>query len=210
MLSTTARLALTAAALALSAPAWAQEAATETPDLSGVQTAIDAATTAGLLETLTSGEAYTAFVPTNEAIESVQDAATDILADQEQTAQLIQGYVIEGNVLAADAIALVNDGGGTASVDSLAGTPINLALDGETLTVNGAPVTTPDLQLGNVTVHVIDGVYLPTEADAGAADAAATDGAATDGAATEGATTEEGAATEGEEATEGTTTESGG
>jgi uncharacterized surface protein with fasciclin (FAS1) repeats len=170
MLPTTARLAVTAAALALAAPAWAQDATTETPDLSGVQTAIDAATSAGLLETLTSGEAYTAFIPTNEAIESQQEAATAAMEDQAGLATLIQGYVIPGNVLAADAMTLVTDGGGTTTVDSLAGTPIELAMDGETLTVNGAPVTTPDLQLGNVTVHVIDGVYLPEGGDAAASE----------------------------------------
>ncbi len=190
MLSTTARLTLTAAALAVALPAFAQDA--ETPDLSGVQTAIDAATSAGLLETLTSGEAFTAFVPTNEALEAVQDAAADILGDQEQTAQLIQGYVIPGTVLAADAMTLVTDGGGTATVDTLAGRPINLTMDGETLSVNGAPVVTPDVTLGNVTIHVIDGVFLP---GAAGEDAAATEGATTEGTAAEGATTE-GTATE--------------
>lgn len=163
MLSTTARLTLTAAVLALAPPAFAQDS--EMPDLSGVQVAVDAATGAGLLEVLTSGEAYTAFVPTNEALAAVQDAAADILGDQEQTAQLIQGYVIPGTVMAADAVTLVTDAGGTATVESLAGTPINLTVEGETLSVNGAPVVTTDVMLGNVTVHVIDGVFLPGAAE---------------------------------------------
>lgn len=133
------------------------------PDLSGVSTAIDAATAAGLLETLTSGEEFTAFVPTNEALAAVQDAATDALADQTAAAELIQAYVIPGRVMAADAMSMVEGDGGTSTVDSLSGAPINLMMDGDTLTVNGAPVTQPDLMLGNVVIHVIDGVYLPTE-----------------------------------------------
>lgn len=182
MLSTTARLSLIAATLAFAAPAFAQETTTEdtttttdmattdtaaadagtAPDLTGVQMAIDAAMSAGLIETLTSGEPYTAFVPTNTALEAVADASADVLADQTQAAELIQAYVIPGNVMAADAMTLVTDGGGTATVDSLSGAPLTLAMDGETLTVNGAPVTQPDIMLGNVTIHVIDGVYLPT------------------------------------------------
>ena len=95
-------------------------------------------------------------------LEAVADASADVLADQTQAAELIQAYVIPGNVMAADAMTLVTDGGGTATVDSLSGAPLTLAMDGDTLTVNGAPVTQPDIMLGNVTIHVIDGVYLPT------------------------------------------------
>jgi hypothetical protein len=54
--------------------------------------------------------------------------------------------------------------------------------------VNGAPVVTPDVMLGNVTIHVIDGVFLPGGAGE---DAAATEGTTTEGATTETTTTEE-------------------
>lgn len=168
MLSMTARTTLLAATALLAAPAWAQDASTEAmpPELAEASTALEAATTLGLVETLASGEAYTAFIPTNDALAAVQGEATDsVMADQAAFSTLIQGYVIPGNVMAADAMTMVTDGGGTASVDSLAGTPIELAMEGEALTVNGQPVGTPDLMLGNVTIHLLDGAFLPGVAD---------------------------------------------
>jgi uncharacterized surface protein with fasciclin (FAS1) repeats len=157
----TARSIIAVGALALAAPAFAQE----TPDLSGVSTAVGAAESLGLVETLASGEAYTAFIPSNEALEAVQGEQTDaVMADEAAFSTLIQGYVIPGNVMAADAIGMVETDGGTHTVDSLAGTPIELTVDGETLLVNGAPVETADLMLGNVTVHVLGAAFLPEAA----------------------------------------------
>jgi uncharacterized surface protein with fasciclin (FAS1) repeats len=162
MLSLTARTTLLAATALLAAPALAQDAAEAPAELAEASTALEAATTLGLVETLASGEAYTAFIPTNDALAAVQGEATDqVMADQAAFSTLVQGYVIPGNVMAADAMTLVTDGGGTATVDSLAGTPIELAMDGETLTVNGQPVGTADLMLGNVTIHLLDGAFLP-------------------------------------------------
>jgi uncharacterized surface protein with fasciclin (FAS1) repeats len=169
MLSWNAKIALAAAAALVALPALAQDAPA-VPELDNASAAIEAATAAGLIETLASGEAYTAFIPTNDALTAVADQAP---TDPAALATLIQGYVIEGNVMAADAMTLVTDGGGTATVDSLGGTPITLAMEGESLTVNGAPVSTPDLMLGNVTIHLIDGAYLP--------DAAGTEGEASSG-----------------------------
>lgn len=168
MLSKTAISTILAASVAFAIPAFAQDAMTDdamaegtAPDLTAVSGALEAATSAGLVETLASGEAYTAFVPTNDALAAVQDAATEAMADEAAFSTLIQGYVVSGTVMAADAMTLVTDGGGTATVDSLAGTPLTLAMEGDALTVNGAAVTTPDLMLGNVVIHVIDGAFLP-------------------------------------------------
>ena len=216
MPSVTARTALLAAFLAT--PALAQETTTETdsmaadtgamaadagtpPELADASLALDAATSLGLVEVLASGDAYTAFIPTNAAIEAVQgDETTAVMADETAFSTLVQGYVVEGTVLAADAIGMVEDEGGTHTATSLAGTPLELALDGDTLTVNGAAVTTPDITLGNVTIHLIDAAFLPEAAGTTTgADAMATDGMATDDAmATDGMATDDAMATEGE------------
>lgn len=171
MLSLTARTSILAASVAFAGAAFAQDAATDdmaaapAPELAEASTAIDAATSLGLVETLASGDAYTAFIPTNTALEAVQGEATDsVMADEAAFSTLIQGYVVEGTVMAADAMQMVTDEGGTHTATSLAGTPITLAMDGDALTVNGAPVTTPDLMLGNVTIHIIDGAFLPEAA----------------------------------------------
>jgi uncharacterized surface protein with fasciclin (FAS1) repeats len=82
-----------------------------------------------------------------------QDAAAELMADPTQLSTMIQGYVVPGNVMAA----------ARRPSSRWGGTPITLAMEGASLTVNGAPVTTPDLMLGNVTVHIIGGAFLPTE-----------------------------------------------
>lgn len=159
MLFKTVRNTLLAASTLVATYAIAQEVA---PELADASAAIEVATAAGLVETLASGDAYTAFIPSNDALATVQDAATELAADEAALGAVIQGYVVSGAVMAADAMTLVTDGGGTAMVESLAGTPINLAMEGDALTVNGAPVSTPDLMLGNVVIHIIDGAFLPT------------------------------------------------
>ena len=120
--------------------------ARDAPDLSGVSTAVDAAATGGVLGQPDADQADR--VPTDDAAPGSPIAA----------------YVIPGSVLAADAVALVTDGGGTATLDSLAGSPLPLTLDGETLLVNGRPLTGADIALGNVTVHGLGAVFLPEAA----------------------------------------------
>lgn len=165
MLSRITQTLLVAASAALAAPAFAQDAAATPPELADASMGLEAATTLGLVEMLASGDAYTAFVPSNDALAAVQGEQTDaVMADTAAFTTLVQGYVIPGNVMAADAMTLVTDGGGTATVDSVAGTPLTLAMDGDALTVNGAAVGTPDLMLGNVTIHILDAAFLPAAA----------------------------------------------
>ena len=140
------------------APAQAQDA-----DLSAVSMSVDAATSAGLAETLTSGEAYTVFVPTNDALGAVpQDALSGITGDAEKLKSVITYYAIPGNVMAADAAAMTE----ATKVKTLNGDELTIqAVDGKvTLTGSGggtATVVTPDIKVGNVVLHVIDGAPLP-------------------------------------------------
>ena len=158
---------LTAAALAGTlafAPAFAQETPPEE-----ISTAVEAAETAGVLETLLSGGEVTVFVPTNDALTAApQDALSEILADPARLAQVIQGYAVEGTVMAADVMQMASDGGGTTEVDTMSGDTLTISVEGESVMVKGigdtmATVVTPDLQFGNVTVHVIDAAVLPNE-----------------------------------------------
>ena len=158
---------LTAAALAGTlafAPAFAQETPPEE-----ISTAVEAAETAGVLETLLSGGEVTVFVPTNDALTAApQDALSEILSDPERLAQVIQGYAVEGTVMAADVMQMASDGGGTTEVDTMSGDTLTISVEGESVMVKGigdtmATVVTPDLQFGNVTVHVIDAAVLPNE-----------------------------------------------
>ena len=150
---------LAASALSLAfafAPAQAQ-------DMSAVSMSVDAATKAGLAETLTSGEAYTVFVPTNEALGGVpKDALDGIMADEEKLKSVITYYAIPGNVMAADAAAMTE----ATKVKTLNGDELTIqAVDGKvTITGSGggtATVVQPDMKVGNVVLHVIDGAPLP-------------------------------------------------
>ena len=153
---------LAAGTLAFAAPAFAQETPPEE-----ISTAVEAAESAGIIETLTSGGEVTVFVPSNDAIAAApQDALQMVLSDPALLTSVIQGYAVEGTVMAADAMQMVEDNGGTAEVETLGGTMLSLTMDGESLSVSGegetmASVMTPDLQFGNITIHVLDGAILP-------------------------------------------------
>lgn len=144
-------LAIAAASLAI--PALAQDVPEE------IGSAVDAASAAGVVEALAGMGEVTVFVPTNDAIA----AAPGEVPSGEALATLIQGYAVEGTVMAADAVEMTADG--EATVDSLAGTSLTISSeDGSVMVGSGetmATVVTPDLQLGNVTIHVIDTAFLP-------------------------------------------------
>ena len=149
-----------AGALAFAMPALAQDAPPEE-----ISTAVGAAETAGVLETLMSGGEVTVFVPTNDALAAApQDQLNEILGDPEMLAQVIQGYAVSGAVMAADVMEMAADG--PADVDTMGGGTLQISVEGEQVMVKGegdtmATVVTPDLQFGNITIHVIDAAVLP-------------------------------------------------
>jgi uncharacterized surface protein with fasciclin (FAS1) repeats len=158
----TTMIALSAGALTLAGPVLAQDAPP-----AEIATAVGAAETAGVVSALMEAGEVTVFVPTNEALDNApQDLLGDVLGDMELLASVIQGYAVEGTVMAADAMQAINDGGGTFEVESLGGTMLALTLDGDVISVAGvgetvATVVTRDVQFGNITIHVIDAAILP-------------------------------------------------
>ncbi|WP_308917676.1 fasciclin domain-containing protein [Jannaschia sp. LMIT008] len=147
--------------VAFAGPAFAQDIPEE------VGTAVDAAETAGVVETLVSGGPVTVFVPTNDAVSGVpEDALNELLGDTERLASVIQGYAVTGTLMAADVIELAESEGGSTQVETLGGGMLTVMVEGDTVTVGPsedamATVVTPDLTLGNITVHVIDTAFLP-------------------------------------------------
>ena len=163
MLATMTRSALVAASLALAAPALAQEAPPEE-----ISQAVDAAETTGVLDALLGGGEVTVFVPTNDALAAApQDALADLMADSDALASVIQGYAVEGNVMAADVIEMAGTEG--TDVTTLGGGTLNVMVEDGTVMLRGkgdtvARVITPDLQFGTITIHVIDAAILPNDA----------------------------------------------
>jgi uncharacterized surface protein with fasciclin (FAS1) repeats len=152
---------LLGAALALPAAALAQDIPED------ISTAVETAEMAGVVGAITSGGEVTVFVPNNEAIAGAPSQVLDqVLADEEMLSSVINGYAVEGTVMAADAAEAITSGGGTFEVESLGGTMLALTMDGDVISVAGVgdivgTVVTPDVQFGNITVHVIDGAILP-------------------------------------------------
>lgn len=150
------------AASLLAVPAFA---ASHEPDLSGVSSAVDAAVAAGLEDAIAATDGMTVFVPSNDAIAGgPQDAISDLLADPGQLSAVVTYYAVPGKVMAADAVALAE--GGPATVQTVNGADLTIMVEDGNVMIQGATgatatVVTPDVEIGNVVVHVIDGLVLP-------------------------------------------------
>lgn len=143
-------------------PATVVDIASSDENFSTLVAAVDAA---GLVETLQGEGPFTVFAPTNDAfnalLEELGVTAEDLLA-REDLGDILTYHVVPQELLAADVLAAVEEGGGTAEVATVNGGTISVTVEGETVMINGsAAVTTTDLQAGNGVVHVIDAVLLP-------------------------------------------------
>lgn len=151
----------TTAAPTTSAPAAAGDivaVASANPDFSTLVAAVKAA---GLVETLQGPGPFTVFAPTNEAFAKLPAGLVDKLLlpeNKDVLAKILTYHVVPGKVLAADVKA-----GDVASVE---GSPITVAVDGSTVTLNGsAKVVATDVGASNGVIHVIDAVIVPPGVD---------------------------------------------
>ena len=126
-------------------------------------TLLAAVEAAGLTETLQGPGPYTVFAPTDAAFEAALEdlglTAEELLADTETLTSILTYHVVEGEVPAADVVEL--DGQSVATVN---GAEVTITVDGETVLVNEATVTTPDVFASNGVIHVIDQVLVPPAA----------------------------------------------
>lgn len=129
------------------------EQAQETASLSTLVTAIQAA---GLVETLSGEGPFTVFAPTNDAFAALPDGVLDMLLQPEnkdKLAAILTYHVVSGKIMSTD----LQDGQTAATVQ---GEEISVGTtDG--VTINGATVTTADIEVSNGVVHIIDEVILP-------------------------------------------------
>ncbi|MEM0993956.1 MAG: fasciclin domain-containing protein [Bacteroidota bacterium] len=129
------------------------EQAQENENLSTLVTAV---TAAGLVETLSGEGPFTVFAPTNAAFEALPEGVLDMLLQEENKEQLkavLTYHVVSGKVMSTD----LQDGQSVATVQ---GEEINISTaDGAK--INGATVSTADVEVSNGVVHIIDQVILP-------------------------------------------------
>lgn len=146
-------------------PATVVDIAAASPDHT---TLVAAVTQAGLVETLSGEGPFTVFAPTDAAFEAALAdmgiTAEELLANPD-LAGILTYHVVPGKLMAADVIAAVEAGGGTATVETVNGATIDVTVVDGVVTLNGtATVTAADLEAGNGVVHVIDGVIMPPAA----------------------------------------------
>jgi uncharacterized surface protein with fasciclin (FAS1) repeats len=130
--------------------------ASATPELSTLVSAVQAAE---LAETLQGEGPFTVFAPTNDAFTAVgQDTLDGLLAPEgkDQLTDILTYHVVPGALTAAD----LEDG---QELETVQGGKLTVSVEGDTVRVGDATVTTPDVQASNGVVHVIDSVLMPAE-----------------------------------------------
>jgi uncharacterized surface protein with fasciclin (FAS1) repeats len=131
----------------------------------GFSTLVAAVTEAELVETLSGEGPFTVFAPTDDAfaaaLEALDLTAEELLASPD-LGGILTYHVVPGKLMAADVLAAVESGMGTAEVETVNGATVEVTVEDGMVMLNGAAtVTATDLEAGNGVVHVIDAVILP-------------------------------------------------
>jgi uncharacterized surface protein with fasciclin (FAS1) repeats len=116
-----------------------------------------ALTAAGLVHTLKGPGPFTVFAPTDGAFAKLPAGTLDTLLKPESKAKLtaiLTYHVVAGKVMAADVVKLKQ-------AKTINGAMDAVKVDGGTVMINNAKVTTADIAASNGVIHVIDTVLLP-------------------------------------------------
>jgi len=120
---------------------------------SDLSTLVSALNQAGLDDELNGDGPFTVFAPSNSAFQQID--VNDLTSDSDLLTKVLTYHVVQGEITAGD----IQDG---QTVETLQGETLRFSLNNGGVQVNGANVTTADLQASNGVVHVIDGVLLET------------------------------------------------
>ena len=167
--------AATAAVSLLAAPAAAHdhgakktitEIAVGSDDFDTLEAAVIAA---GLAETLGGDGPFTVFAPTDAAFEALPAGTVETLVkpeNKDQLTNILTYHVVAGKFTAADVVAAIEAGDGSASLPTVNGSFITAAAYGGKVFLsdyqgNAIGVLNTDVEASNGVIHVIDGVLLP-------------------------------------------------
>lgn len=120
-------------------------------------TLLAAAEAGGLAEALASDGPFTVFAPVDAAFaELPQAAVTNLMQaeNQETLASLLQHHVVAGRI---DAAGVIEAG----ELESLAGTRLNVEVNGDEVRVGGVRVAQTDIGADNGVIHVVEQVMFP-------------------------------------------------
>ena len=131
-------------------------------------TLVAAVKAAGLVETLKGKGPFTVFAPTNEAFDKLPKGTVETLLKPENKKMLqsvLTYHVVAGKWSAADVMAAIKKGNGTAEVATVQGGKLWFKMDGKDVWVidekgGKAKVTIADVNQSNGVIHVIDTVLM--------------------------------------------------
>jgi len=132
-------------------------------------TLVAAVKAAGLVDTLNGAGPFTVFAPTNAAFDKLPAGTVDTLVKPENKAQLtkiLTYHVVPGNYSAAQLLADARKHGGKATLKTVEGEPLTVALhDGKLWVIDAkggkAGISIADVGQSNGVIHVIDTVLMP-------------------------------------------------
>jgi len=120
-------------------------------------TLVAAVQAADLVETLKGEGPFTVFAPTDEAFAKLPPGTLDDLLkpeSKEKLTAILTYHVVAGKVMAADVV-------GLESATTVNGADLSIAVEGDTVMVDGAKVVQTDIECSNGVIHVIDAVVVP-------------------------------------------------
>ncbi len=149
-------------AAATTAPASSPSAAaagdivTVASDAGSFKTLLEAATAAGLVDTLKGAGPFTVFAPTDAAFAALPAGTLDaLLKDPAKLKDILLYHVVSGEVTADQVVKLT-------SASTVQGKPIKITVKDGTVYLNDTvKVVTTDIPASNGVIHVIDAVLLP-------------------------------------------------
>ena len=135
-------------------------AATAASNHPGLTTLVAAVKAAGLVDTLNGPGPFTIFAPVNGAFDKLPAGTVDTLVKPENKGTLtsiLTYHVIAGKKLSSADLAKM------ATLTTVNGKTISVAVSGKTITINGSTkVVLADVQVANGTVFLIDSVLMPS------------------------------------------------
>ncbi len=132
-------------------------------------TLVAAVKAAGLVETLSGPGPFTVFAPTNSAFDKLPKGTVEMLVKPENKATLtgiLTYHVVSGKMSAEDLMKAIKDGGGKATLTTVAGGTLTAMQKGKKIVLtdakgNKSMVSIADVFQSNGVIHVIDTVLMP-------------------------------------------------
>ena len=133
-------------------------------------TLVAAVKAAGLVDTLSGPGPFTVFAPTNAAFSKLPPGTVETLVrpeNKQKLTSILTYHVVPGRLTAKELQRMVKEGGGTATLRTVAGGELTVQAAGKgklritDAAGNRSTVTIPNVLQSNGVIHVVNGVLLP-------------------------------------------------